>query len=148
MRADLSQGRRRRACIGRTQPRPAARERTNHRKPRVTQPENENALAFPFIAHLPWLALFQTTKAGNTKATKKHEGHGGNPSDVSVESIHAPYMAKKVFFVSFVLLRVLCVQCFGFHQRSFSVESPNSTSIIVMIQKRTTTWFSFQPFNS
>ena len=31
---------------------------------------------------------------------------------------------------------------------SFSVDSPNSTSIIVMIQKRTTTWFSFQPFNS
>ena len=33
-------------------------------------------------------------------------------------------------------------------QRSFSVDSPNSTSIIVMIQNRTTTWFSFQPFNS
>ncbi len=32
--------------------------------------------------------------------------------------------------------------------RSFSVESPNSTSSIVMIQKRTTTWFSFQPFSS
>ena len=34
------------------------------------------------------------------------------------------------------------------HQRSFSVESPNSTSSMVIIQKRTTTWFSFQPFNS
>ena len=33
-------------------------------------------------------------------------------------------------------------------QRSFSVDKPKSTSIIVMIQKRTTTWFSFQPFNS
>ena len=33
-------------------------------------------------------------------------------------------------------------------QRSFKVDSPNKTSIIVMIQKRTTTWFSFQPFNS
>ena len=31
---------------------------------------------------------------------------------------------------------------------SFSVESPNSTSIIVMIQKRTTTWLSFQPSSS
>ena len=34
------------------------------------------------------------------------------------------------------------------HQRSFSDESPNSTSSIVMIQNRTTTWFSFQPFSS
>ena len=33
-------------------------------------------------------------------------------------------------------------------QRSLSVDNPNRTSIIVMIQKRTTTWFSFQPFNS
>jgi hypothetical protein len=32
--------------------------------------------------------------------------------------------------------------------RSFNVESPNNTSIMVMIQKRTTTWFSFQPFCS
>jgi hypothetical protein len=32
--------------------------------------------------------------------------------------------------------------------RSLRVDNPNSTSIIVMIQKRTTTWFSFQPFNS
>src|SRR5206468_5173403 len=34
------------------------------------------------------------------------------------------------------------------HHLSFSVERPNSTSSIVMIQKRTTTWFSFQPFSS
>ncbi len=33
-------------------------------------------------------------------------------------------------------------------QRSLSVDKPKRTSIIVMIQKRTTTWFSFQPFNS
>ena len=33
-------------------------------------------------------------------------------------------------------------------QRSFSEDRPTRTSIIVMIQKRTTTWFSFQPFNS
>jgi hypothetical protein len=33
-------------------------------------------------------------------------------------------------------------------QRSFKVDSPKRTSIIVMIQNRTTTWFSFQPFNS
>ena len=31
---------------------------------------------------------------------------------------------------------------------SFNVDSPTSTSIIVMIQKRTTTWFSFHPFSS
>lgn len=31
---------------------------------------------------------------------------------------------------------------------SFNVDNPNSTSIIVMIQNLTTTWFSFQPFNS
>ena len=34
------------------------------------------------------------------------------------------------------------------HQRSFSVESPNSTSRMVMIQKRTTTCVSFQPPSS
>lgn len=32
--------------------------------------------------------------------------------------------------------------------RSLSVESPNSTSSMVTIQNRTTTWFSFQPFSS
>jgi hypothetical protein len=31
---------------------------------------------------------------------------------------------------------------------SFKVDNPKSTSIIVMIQKRTTTWFSFQPLSS
>jgi len=34
------------------------------------------------------------------------------------------------------------------HHLSFSVDSPNSTSIMVMIQKRTTTWLSFQPSSS
>ena len=34
------------------------------------------------------------------------------------------------------------------HYLSFSVASPTNTSSIVMIQKRTTTWVSFQPFNS
>ncbi|KAG1434920.1 hypothetical protein G6F57_021365 [Rhizopus arrhizus] len=35
----------------------------------------------------------------------------------------------------------------GFHRihRNFSVERPISTSIMLMIQKRTTTWVSFQP---
>ena len=31
---------------------------------------------------------------------------------------------------------------------NFSVDSPNSTSIMVIIQNLTTNWFSFQPFNS
>ena len=35
-----------------------------------------------------------------------------------------------------------------FAHRSFSVDSPNSTSMMVMIQKRTTTWVSFQPLSS
>ncbi len=34
------------------------------------------------------------------------------------------------------------------HQRSFRVVSPTRTSIIVIIQNRTTTWVSFQPFCS
>ena len=34
------------------------------------------------------------------------------------------------------------------HHLSLSVDSPNSTSIMVMIQKRTTTWLSFQPSSS
>ena len=33
-------------------------------------------------------------------------------------------------------------------QRNLRVERPNSTRSIVMIQKRTTTWFSFHPFSS
>jgi hypothetical protein len=32
--------------------------------------------------------------------------------------------------------------------RSFNEDRPNSTSSMVMIQKRTTTWFSFQPLSS
>ena len=36
----------------------------------------------------------------------------------------------------------------SFIYRSFSVERPKRTSSIVMIQKRTTTWFSFQPLSS
>lgn len=59
--------------------------------------------------------------------------------------------------VNALQLDLLCKSAFAettssfalmFIQRSFNVESPTSTSIIVMIQKRTTTWFSFQPFNS
>ena len=34
------------------------------------------------------------------------------------------------------------------HHRSLRVESPNRTSIMVMIQKRTTTWLSFHPSSS
>ena len=34
------------------------------------------------------------------------------------------------------------------HHLSLRVDSPNSTSIMVMIQKRTTTWLSFQPSSS
>jgi len=84
-----SKGRRRRSRIGNTHPRAATREPTNTRKPGVSQPQNQDVLARPFIVHLP-----------------------------------------------------------GCCQRSFNVDSPKSTSIIVMIQKRTTTWFSFQPFSS
>ena len=35
-----------------------------------------------------------------------------------------------------------------FTHLSFSVDKPTSTSIMVIIQKRTTTWFSFQPLSS
>ena len=60
--------------------------------------------------------------------------------------VEAPHMAQELHFVVFV---VLVFQGFLLaHQRSFSVDSPTRTSIMVMIQKRTTTWFSFQPFNS
>ena len=34
------------------------------------------------------------------------------------------------------------------HQRNFKVDKPNNTSIIEIIQNRTTTWVSFQPFCS
>ncbi len=40
-----------------------------------------------------------------------------------------------------------CGFALEFH-RSFKVDSPNSTSMMVIIQKRTTTWVSFQPSNS
>jgi hypothetical protein len=68
---------------------------------------------------------------------------------MSLKLVHPTNMTKRLFSVSSVFLRGLRVPGFGlFHQRSFSVDSPTSTSIIVMIQNRTTTWFSFQPFNS
>jgi len=67
------------------------REPSNARKPRVTQPENQDILSFPVIG-----------------------------ISLGIVAIHL----------------------------SLSVESPKRTSIMVMIQKRTTTWFSFQPFNS
>ncbi len=41
-----------------------------------------------------------------------------------------------------------CVASRVIHHRSFKLDSPNSTSSIVMIQKRTTTWFSFHPLSS
>ena len=62
--------------------------------------------------------------------------------------IHSADMTQEGFSVPSVVLRVLRVPVFFLHQRSFSVERPTRTSIIVMIQNRTTTWFSFQPFNS
>jgi len=49
---------------------------------------------------------------------------------------------------AFICVYLRTIYCLNHSQRSLSVESPKSTSIIVMIQKRTTTWFSFQPFNS
>jgi len=58
----------------------------------------------------------------------------------------APHMTEELFFVAFVSFVVQWLLLS--HQRSFKVERPTRTSIIVMIQKRTTTWFSFQPFNS
>ena len=50
--------------------------------------------------------------------------------------------------IPFGVVVVLVAHGLAFHQRSFSVERPTRTSIIVMIQNRTTTWFSFQPFSS
>src|SRR5204862_7820731 len=40
------------------------------------------------------------------------------------------------------------LECGLAHHLSLSVERPKSTSIMVMIQKRTTTWLSFQPSSS
>jgi hypothetical protein len=53
LRAERSQGRRRRSRVGRGEARAAPRQPTNRRKPRVTQAENEDALSAPFhIRHL------------------------------------------------------------------------------------------------
>ena len=57
----------------------------------------------------------------------------------------ATHMAQEI---PFVVVVAFGAHGLAFHQRSFSVERPTRTSIIVMIQNRTTTWFSFQPFNS
>ena len=88
--------------------------------------------------------MFQTTKPGNTETTETTEKYPARDSKLLIEAAN---MAKELFpvvpvvsvFQSFVVLA---------HQRSFSVDRPKRTSIIVMIQNRTTTWFSFQPFNS
>ena len=70
---------------------------------------------------------------------------------MSLPLVVAPHVTQKVFSVALrgtPWTSVFQAFEFGFHQRSFNVERPKSTSIIVMIQNRTTTWFSFQPFNS
>ena len=67
---------------------------------------------------------------------------------MSVALVHAANMTKEFFSVALGFLRDSVFPVFASHHRSFSVERPTRTSIIVMIQKRTTTWFSFQPFNS
>ena len=71
------------------------------------------------------------------------------PSNVPLTLIEAADMTQIGFSVALGFLGVSVFPVLDLqHQRSFNVESPTSTSIIVMIQKRTTTWFSFQPFNS
>jgi hypothetical protein len=87
--------------------------------------------------------LFDPTKAFTAQDT---QGTQENPSGVPHVLAETAHMTQERFSVS----SVSCVVK-GFllsHQRSFRVERPTRTSIIVMIQKRTTTWFSFQPFNS
>ena len=54
LRAQRSQGRRRRSRIGSTHARATRREPTNTRKPRVAQAENQDFLALPFMVHLAW----------------------------------------------------------------------------------------------
>ena len=66
---------------------------------------------------------------------------------MSVVLIEAANMTKEFFSVALRFLRASVFPAFP-HQRSFKVDKPKRTSIIVMIQNRTTTWFSFQPFNS
>ena len=71
-----------------------------------------------------------------------------------VESFETLQAVSRITRQGFAFLRVLLlfsvfsVSMALFRQRSFKVDNPKRTSIIVMIQKRTTTWFSFQPFNS
>ena len=69
---------------------------------------------------------------------------------MSLAFIRPTNMTKESFPVVSVVSVVSVFQSLAVlsHQRSFSVDRPTRTSIIVMIQKRTTTWFSFQPFNS
>ena len=64
--------------------------------------------------------------------------------------VEAANMTQELFSVVSVVSVVSVFQGFLLvdHQRSFSVDKPTRTSIIVMIQKRTTTWFSFQPLSS
>ena len=87
--------------------------------------------------------MFDPTEAFTTEDT---EGTEENPSRVTHVLTEAADMTQELFSVSSVSSVVK-----GFflaHQRSFSVDRPTRTSIMVMIQNRTTTWFSFQPFNS
>ena len=87
--------------------------------------------------------MFDPTKALTTEDT---EGAEENPPRVPDVLAEAADMTQELFSVSSVSSVVSWF--FLSHQRSFKVDNPKRTSIIVMIQNRTTTWFSFQPFNS
>jgi hypothetical protein len=86
------------------------------------------------------------TQAVTTEDTEDTEG---NPARVSIQVGHIANPAQKILARASVSSVPSVVKAFFLsHQRSFSVDKPTRTSIIVMIQNRTTTWFSFQPFNS
>ena len=109
---------RRRTCVGDTDRRSARHEIAREREPGEPESQHDDVAS----------GVFHLSGGCSSVPARPPEGHCAPPrgaakpnaSEASVGAVHL----------------------------SLSEESPNSTSSIVMIQKRTTTWFSFHPFSS
>ena len=84
------------------------------------------------------------TRIGDAHARAFALGPAGNRKPGVAQAQHEHALAREVHSLG----TRQQPECGLAHHRSLRVERPKSTSIMVMIQKRTTTWLSFQPSSS
>ncbi len=147
-RGEIGGERRRRPGVRDAHDRPARRKMASEREP--GEPESQHDGVASRVVHDQRPPGAANKVSGGSFSARPAEGRCAPPrgaaNKVSVGVVHLPARpsegrcapprgaANKVSV--------------GVVHLSFSVERPNSTSSIVMIQKRTTTWFSFQPLSS